>query len=278
MQLSKTDILSAIKNNNFIVHLQQKMDLDGNLTGAESLARLNIDGIDYPPYEFIPILEDNPRLMHEFTKSIFLSSLEALTSLKNNGFTGKLSFNVSAIDLQNDNDIAPFVISHTPPDLIDNLEVEITESMPILPIDEQHTIHQVKMLSDAGISIAIDDVGENNSFGFLIFETLYPYVNTIKIDKSVTDNFVENTDELYSIINYANNLTDSTPNIVIEGVEPSDDGNKALDILNKSDIANQLSVQGYIHGSPVPIDNFNKSFIVHTSDSNLTDSVSLNIG
>lgn len=261
MPLSKSQIKSAIENNSFEVHLQQKMDLDGNLTGAESLARLNIDGINYPPYEFIPTLEDNPELMHEFTKSIFISSLEALSDLKNNGFTGKLSFNMSAIDLQNDNDIASFVINHTPLDLVTNLEVEITETSPILPIDEKHTVEQVKMISDAGIGIAIDDVGENNSFGFLILETLHPYVDTIKIDKSVTDNFVANTDELYSIIDYANNLTESTPAIVVEGVEPSDDGHSALDILTKSIVSNQISIQGYIHGSPVPVEDFISTFV-----------------
>jgi sensor c-di-GMP phosphodiesterase-like protein len=267
--ISIEDIELAIKNNNFDVFLQQKIASDGTLVGAEALARWNQLDTPHslPPSFFINHIESNPELMVEFTKSIYLSTLSALEKLLNNGFSGKLSFNVSAIDLTQLSDLSTFIRDTTPDSMMKHLEIEITESLPILPKDEAYSVEQIKQISELGMSIAIDDVGAENAYGFLIFETLKDYVSTVKIDKRLADTLVDpdsiildnDAIELMQIINDINISSNNSPNFVLEGIAKDNQGDLQIDILKNNGL-DYIATQGYHDGIPLCVTDFIDKF------------------
>ena len=174
-------IVSAIKNSEFRLVYQPKVDDDGLIAGMEALLRWHSPTLGHvSPAEFIPVAE-NSGLIRDITRFVVDESCAFIRRTIDLGLKcPPLALNLSAIDIIR-NDLLELIDAAstrhaTPPDL---LEFEITETGLIG--NEALAIHHLQELKRRGHSIAIDDFGT----GYSSFSKLSNFpVTSIKIDQS----------------------------------------------------------------------------------------------
>ncbi len=172
-------------NDGFFMQYQPILDLKSNqICGFEALARLKSEKLgSVPPMEFIPIAEKT-KLIIPIGQKVFLQAFHFLNTLKENGYnTVSVSVNVSAIQvLANDftDDLFDMINEmHVQPE---NIGIEITES--VFSSDYQIINRILGELKDAGLHIAIDDLGTGYSS---LARERELNVNCLKIDKYFID-------------------------------------------------------------------------------------------
>lgn len=216
----------------------------GRCTSVEVLARWEDEEHGWiSPATFIPMAE-NLGLIHELSKQIILSSLDALAGMKANGFGILLAVNISKRLL--------FIRSFTQWLLEEvsnrglkpgQIVLEVTESVALNDV-ERGAIH-VQELRQAGFLIAIDDFGT----GYSSLSQLHE-MNAVelKIDISFVRrlNTTSGRSLVHAIVNMAHALNMKT---VAEGVETQE----AADMLKKMNVS---CLQGYLFGKPMPLDQF----------------------
>jgi diguanylate cyclase (GGDEF)-like protein len=241
--LIASSIVSAIKNNEFILYYQTKVAPDETIVGYEALLRWSSDSLGFvSPAEFIPIAEQSGKIL-PVTKWVIervCKDFELLCSLNDSKVT--ISVNLSAHDLKSSQLVMfiknLFLKYNVDPRMV---EFEVTESAYLENLDMANNF--LTQLRHIGSSVALDDFGTGySSLGYLTQINL----NTLKIDKQFVDNLnVSERSTLITktIIEMAKQLK---LQICAEGVETRE---QAEFLINSG--CHQL--QGYLFSRPISL-------------------------
>ena len=229
----------ALRNNEFELFYQPKVDNQGVTAGYEALLRWNhpTEGI-IPPNDFIPLAESTG-LIVPIGEWVIQSACQQIKWFQQQGMALPIAINVSQRQLAQAN----FVSRTT--QLIQaaginptDLELELTESMLQQNLDD--TQKKLQQLSLLGVQLSLDDFG--TGYSSLRYLKKLP-INVLKIDQSFIRDFL--TDEkdhaiVETIIAMAKTLS---LHVVAEGVEHQ----AQFDALTKMGCD---LYQGYLFGKP----------------------------
>jgi diguanylate cyclase (GGDEF)-like protein len=247
------ELRRAIEEQQFVLHYQPQVDVDGRLLGAEALVRWQhpTRGL-VSPLEFIPIAEELG-LIVPLGDWVLAESVRWLGSLHAGVATPKLpmlSVNVSARQFHE----AGFAerclrVLDEVGMLPECIELEVTESLLLADIEGARS--KISALREAGFFFAVDDFG--TGYSSLAYLKSLP-VQKLKIDRSfVQDVHLDsrNAAIVHTIISLAKNLGMTT---IAEGVEQLAE----VDFLRA---AGCDSFQGYYFGKPVAAADFEKTWL-----------------
>lgn len=232
------------ESDQLLVWYQPKQDLHNRqINGLEALIRWNheTEGL-ISPGEFIPLAE-RTGLICSITDHVIRQVATDLPKLRQHGFTGKISINVSANDFMRPNLVASLLDILAPFNIAtSDIELEITEGAFIS--DFNHCILLLNALRDAGFSLSIDDFG--TGYSSLSYLTRLP-VDTIKIDMSFVRELARN-DQCKQIYKGMIDICKALHfNVLAEGVD--DDAQREVLATIGCD-----SIQGYLLSRPLPVD------------------------
>lgn len=245
------EILTAIKNNEFIIYLQPKFDtITENVVGAEALIRKQINGEIISPDKFIP--------RYEKTGIITILDMYVLSEVcklqnkwKNLNFQLiPISINESRHHLKNKNhfreleDIVKKYNANT-----NLIELEMTETTIVE--DMKMAKKAAETVKKLGFIVSMDDFGTGYS-SFNILKDIE--IDILKIDKTFFDNLEDNIRAqiiIETIINMCKRLNIKT---VAEGIETKGQ----VDFLKKLKCD---MVQGYYFSKPLTIVEFENKYL-----------------
>lgn len=240
----------AIKNREFIVYYQPKVDLKTNeMCGCEALVRWNKDGRIIPPGEFISVLEQDGSIC---TLDFYMldSVCQDIKRWKEQGLEPvTVSVNFSKIHLHNPN-IAEDILGIINKYEIENryIEIELTEMSDYNDYDAFKKL--VTKMKDSGVMTSIDDFGTGYSSLNLLTDFMF---DIVKLDKSFIDNIIKNnsaTDEIV-VRNIVKMLKELDMKAIAEGVETTEQARFLKDI-------DCNVVQGFLYDKPLPPEEFEK--------------------
>jgi len=244
----ETKIREALEKQSIFFHLQPQYNMNHELRGFESLARMQDEnGKFISPGEFIPVAE-KVGLVDKVDKMVFRKSAMFFGDLlKKTNADITLSVNVSVRHLlKNDflDEIKNVLKESGVP--ASKLEIEITESIMIDSVDK--ALKRIDNLKDMGIKIAIDDFG--TGYSSLSYLNKFP-ANLLKIDKSFIDtmNTNKSSKQYVSAIISMGHIMGF--DVISEGVED----NSQVDTLKEIGCD---YIQGFIWGRPLPQDEVEK--------------------
>lgn len=232
----------AIKNNEFFLEYQPKIDLKTNkIAAVEALIRWKpADGSEIAPDEFIAIAEQTG-VIDEIGQWVVNEACKMARSLLDRGVNSvPIAVNVSPIEFKNKRLALQFK------NILDlyelprhSIEVEITESLFFENI--QHAKLMLNKLRTLGIKVAVDDFG----VGYSSLQYLHRLpIDIIKIDRmfiTALDQHAHDAAIADAVITLAHNLR---LQVVAEGVEKKE----VLDFLIER---NCDYAQGYYFHQPV---------------------------
>lgn len=235
------DLVGAVQRGEFELYYQPQNDtISREIIGYEALIRWNHPerGI-VSPAEFIPIAEDNNRLIVEIGAWALRTACAEAASWRR---PRTIAVNVAAAQLAS-NDFVPLVAEVLKETGLapERLELEITESGIIG--DLPHALNIIRQLKSLGVSIAMDDFGT----GYSSLSTLqnFPF-DKIKIDREFVRN-LEDNEHSAAIVRATIILGDSlNKKILAEGVETEQQMAFLKDV-------GCSAVQGYLFGRPEPV-------------------------
>jgi diguanylate cyclase (GGDEF)-like protein/PAS domain S-box-containing protein len=206
-----------IKNECFFPYYQIKADAKtGRIIGLEVLARWNNQKLGWiSPTQFIPIAEERG-LINTLSEQIFETACQQILPLIQQGkFEGRMAINLSPVQFQQldivDKIVAIIERTHFP---IENLEIEVTESVAIL--DSHRALIHMEQIRNLGAHVSLDDFG--TGYSSLSYLHKFP-LDTVKIDRSFVTELMTNKDNqkvISAIINMSHSLGMS---VIAEGVE-----------------------------------------------------------
>lgn len=213
MYLSR--IREGLENNEFIPFYQPKVNFaTGKVSGMEALARWMSNGRLVSPGDFIPVAEDSG-LIVEMSKQIYQKAFSETAALIEEGYTLKLSVNLSPIQLQSVSFLDELLTLQRDSGLATKyIELEITETTLFENTDQVLSI--LGDIVDAGFSISIDDFG--TGYSSLQYLKQLP-LSTLKIDMSFVSGIGKNMDDEQLIRTISLLAKQFGLKIVAEGVE-----------------------------------------------------------
>jgi diguanylate cyclase (GGDEF)-like protein len=247
----------ALEREEFVLHYQPKVNIaSGKLTGAEALIRWNDpqSGL-VPPARFVPILEETG-LIHAVGRWALHKAIEDHQRWRNAGLPAvRIAVNVSPLQLRSRSFVAEIEeATSMTADAAAGLELEITESL--IMEDVSHSIVSLLAIRALGVTIAIDDFG--TGFSSLSYLSKLP-VDTLKIDRSFVVDMATDGGGL-TLVSVIINLARALKlKVVAEGVE-TEEQLRQLRLLRCDEM------QGYLFGKPVPVDIFEKKYLVSFAD------------
>ncbi len=193
---------------------QPKIDLKtGRVAGVEALMRWNSPSLgQVEPNEFIPVAEAT-RLILPLGRWLIDSSFAVMRQWVAAGYDLTMAINVSPVELEAegfiDNLVERTKLYGVPPERI---ELEVTDRQVV----SDYVVEQLLHIRELGYNLAVDDFGRDHSN--LTRIASLP-VTTLKIDKSLTDDLLENRRQFILIKNIISLASDLGLQSVIEGVE-----------------------------------------------------------
>lgn len=232
----------ALANDQFVLHYQPKIEtVTQRVTGVEALIRWQDPETGLvPPGRFVPILEETGLILEVGLWALDQAARDYRAWCRALGAAPRIAVNVSAIQLQQ-RDFAENVMAaiQRSGDLVP-LDLEITESMIMVEIEEN--IAKLGKLRAAGMGVAIDDFG--TGYSSLSYISKLP-VDALKIDRSFVMNMTSHRESMTivsSMITLAHSLN---LKVIAEGVETEEQA-KFLTLLKCDEM------QGYLFSRPVP--------------------------
>jgi len=212
-----SDMRKAIKNNEFRVNYQAKIEFDKNaIVGAEALIRWQHETLNnIPPEKFIPVAE-NSGLILEMGEWVLNQACDDCKSWHNKGLTNlSVAVNVSAIQFKRGN-VPDLIYNTLKKHKLDGrfLEIELTESL-LLENDDQLN-NALRKINEMGVHISIDDFG--TGYSNLAYLKRFA-IGCLKIDQSfVKDLMLDKQSQslVHAIIQLSKSLGLYT---IAEGVE-----------------------------------------------------------
>lgn len=171
----------ALINGDFRLAYQPQFSADGRLTGMEALLRLDHPSLGFlPPGAFISVAERHSVIVDIGAWALRVAVEDATRWKLNTGDPVAIAINVSVRQLQ-EPDYAASVLrclqEHNFP--ADRLEIELIERS--LMSIEDTVLEQLEQLREAGVRIAVDDFGTEQSCLSLLHKLP---IDTIKLDRS----------------------------------------------------------------------------------------------
>ncbi len=247
------DLITAIKENQFKVLYQPKVDLASEtIVSAEALIRWEhpVKGLINPGL-FIPLAEKTRDIVN-IDRIVLEKVCKTLNEWKRKGKKiVPIAVNISKIELYEKTFIDELVKIMKKYDIDpEYLELEITESVALQ--DTDNIVKLMKYIRKLGLKLSMDDFGTGYS-SLSCLKTLP--LDFIKIDRSFVVDIECNTDSkrvLEAMITLAKSLK---LKVICEGVETE----KQLEILKKSkcDI-----VQGYIYYKPIEVEELAERLVI----------------
>lgn len=220
-------IANALFRKELILYYQPKVNLrSGQVVGLEALIRWQHpeQGLRVPA-EFLAILEQDTEAAVKMGEWVISETLRQLTIWKTLGLEVKISVNISAKHMMQENFSSRLAIllNEYPEISPALLEFEITETAAINDIaDVAKTITACKKL---GVSFALDDFGVG--YSSLTYLRRLP-VEVIKIDQSFIRDMLQDKDDL-AVVSGVLSLGHSFGlEVVAEGVETAEHGVQLL--------------------------------------------------
>lgn len=236
------DLFLAIKNKEFVIHYQPKVDSStGKIIGSEALIRwihpsLGMVG----PNKFIPIAERSG-LINNIGRWLIQEVFVTIDNWISEGINVlPVSINLSRVELYK-NDLVDFFKSmfntyNVPKELI---EIEVTETTALRDVKFiSERLYEIKSL---GIDISLDDFGVGNS-NFINLKGIP--LDVIKIDRSLIMDIVTNTKTKFMVKAIVNLSQDLNLTVICEGVED----------MEQVKVLNEMGcnlIQGYIYFKPL---------------------------
>lgn len=234
----KDVINKALEDKSFDVNYQPKFDLNiGKIYGAEALARLSVNGINYSPQVFVDYLEQCGRIP-ELDYMVLEKTIEFIKV--NNLFDIVFSINLSSESIvcaDFKRDLRKLLAKNT---FFKNLEFEITES--IVPKHKNEVIAFItEIRNDFSVKFSLDDFSTGNSSLVILSEFRF---DCVKLDRSLFNAMHNNNAFKCSIKILINEIRKFSDEIVFEGIESDRDESLVLEFgINK--------VQGWKYSKPV---------------------------
>ncbi|MCB1935686.1 MAG: EAL domain-containing response regulator [Nitrosomonas sp.] len=251
------DVRKAIVDEAFEVYYQPKVTVsDGKIVGFESLARWIHPHYGFiPPDQFIPLIEQTPGLIDEFTQLILKKSVKQLAQWLDQGLDLKAAVNISMENL-NRYDL-PEIFAKTAQAFnvpLKKIMLEITESK--LSKDYALSLDILTRFRIKGFGLSIDDFGT----GYATMETLnnLPFTE-LKIDRMFVNGAVNDASARAIVESSVRLAKEFGLNIVAEGVETEEE----LELIGKLGC---IEAQGYYFSKPVPADEFVQLKSLHVSN------------
>lgn len=252
VEMERTDRLSrslrdALWNEEFRLHYQPQVDLNGRRIGAEALLRWTpAGGKPVSPAEFIPAAEQ-AGLMGRIGYWVLQSAMKTLAEWAKHEQTRllTLSVNVSASQFLEDGFersvlslIETFGVDPT------RLKIELTES--VMVANPELVTAKMHVLRAVGIGMALDDFGTGySSLGYLRQLPL----TQLKIDRSFVQSMTENKRSAALVRSIVQMGLDLELDVLAEGVETREQ----VAFLNQNGCQ---AYQGFLFGRPMPLEDF----------------------
>ena len=246
-----THIKEALKKDEFMMFYQPQIDaMNNKIIGMESLIRWRHPALGIlTPNKFIKLAEETG-LIIDIDDWMIETSIKQFKIWKEKGFEiGILSINISFVQLEKDDFLTHLYTILNKYNFSPKwLELEITEGQVMQkPIE---AIKKLSIISNLGISIAIDDFG--TEYSSLSYLKKLP-INRLKIDRSfIKDILYNKKDKLITqtIIELSRNLN---LGIVAEGIETIEQKDFLLSIGCNI-------MQGYYFSYPLDAENIENKF------------------
>lgn len=238
----------ALKRNDFAVYYQPKAQVNSQeLVGAEGLVRWIKNGKVIPPYEFIPVLEEDGLIVDLDFHVLDLVCKDIRKWLDSGIEPVRISTNFSRHHFHNVNTAERIINTLKINDIPGKyIQIEITEMSGYSNVDTM--LDFIKTLHDHDITVAIDDFG----VGYSSINMLKDYnADIVKIDKSLLNDVEVNFKARMLLENMIKMSKSVGMDVVIEGVETLNQ------LAYVSDIGCNM-VQGYFFDKPLPKEDFVK--------------------
>lgn len=246
---------TAIKEDEFLVYLQPKMNADKEcIYGAEALVRWNYKHKSLlAPYRFIPHFEADDSII-KVDNLVLRKVCAKLTEWKEKGMPlYPISVNLSRKHMEQLD-----LVKHLT-EIVDSygvvrslIEFELTESVAF--DDQKYMISVMEDLKKEGFRISMDDFGTGYS-SFALLKDMP--LDTLKIDKSFVDLIAEGLDAakikiiLRHIISMAKELG---VQCVAEGAE------EYAQVCTLQELGCDV-VQGYYYSKPIPVEEYEEKYL-----------------
>ncbi|MBZ0106523.1 MAG: bifunctional diguanylate cyclase/phosphodiesterase [Sulfuricella denitrificans] len=233
----------ALPNHEITLHFQPQIDREGNVIGAEALARWNSPSLgSVSPAQFIPIAEQTG-LIIELGNHILETGFRTLREWRDKGLElEQFSINISMRQFTHHNFVAQvedLIQRYLDKELCRKLIFEVTES--IVADDINRVILVMNQLKASGIRFSMDDFG--TGYSSLSYLNRLP-LDEIKIDRAFVGALDQNEGDRAMVVTILNMAKILKLNIVAEGVETAGQ----LDFLLRHDCH---TFQGYFYSKPL---------------------------
>ncbi len=234
---------SALENQEFILYYQPQVSLQtGKIVGVEALLRWKQEGKEPTiPKELISVAEETGFIVPIGTWAL-RAACQQSKAWEMAGFKlENVSVNVSSRQFFEEDLIKTIQIAMKDFD-VDNLELEITESM--LMHDVELATKQLNALSKAGLKIALDDFG--TGYSSLSYLRQFP-INKLKLDQAFVRNSASSKSDaamMNAIVTLGHTLN---LKVIAEGVETKEQLKLLCDYGCDE-------IQGYYFSRPIPAD------------------------
>jgi diguanylate cyclase len=237
------ELRRAVARDEFVLHFQPKLTMDGKPAGVEALVRWQhpVRGL-LGPDAFIGFAEQTGAI-RGITRAVFTQALKQSSRWEELGLDIPIAINISARDLQ-DESFADFVratIKHENTQA-DRIKLEITERALLdnVPAAER----TLKQLGTDGIKVSLDDYG--TGYATLTHLSQLP-VSELKIDRSFISGLTADSRNYAIVLTTVELAHRLNMRVVAEGVETVEEHNA----LRKTGCD---EVQGYLFGRPMSAD------------------------
>ncbi len=184
------------------------------IEGFEILMRWPTQNGMVPPDKFIPVSEELGLIEH-MTLDAFDRAMPVLNEMRQNGFNGYLSVNLSAKHFDNQSSIDKIILLLEQNNIpVTAIRFEITESALMRDYDKALTY--MTNIQQKGFLIALDDFG--TGFSSLKYLKEFP-INIIKVDKSFVDDIGKNKNNEAIILTTLSMAKQLNMSCVAEGIE-----------------------------------------------------------
>jgi len=238
------DLREALEQEQFELHYQPQVDLDGQIVGLEALIRWQHPqrGL-VPPNTFIPVAEETGLIM-EIGNWVLRTAARQFQTWQNAGdghHLQRIAVNVSSRQFQQGHFTDQVVSACEEASLaLEFLELEITESMIMSNLGE--AIEKMTALRARGVRFAIDDFG--TGYSSLSYLKRLP-LDLLKIDQSFVRDITSDPNDAAIVETIIAITSHLGIGVIAEGVETAEQ----QDFLQEKGCD---SFQGYYFSRPVP--------------------------